>query len=101
MAASDYDARYETFSSILGPLNDTIVGTPTVTVARQDGQPIAPEDLAVVSGTITIDSTALVVTFWLQAGTNLAIYAIAVTVITVAGRKITRTGTISVVKQLG
>lgn len=101
MAPGDQDDRFESFTADLQPLGDTITGTPVVTIARQDGVAMSAADLSLKSGSVVVDATNLVVYFWLIAGQNTTAYWVYVTVTTAQGRVLTRTGSLTVLPQVG
>ena len=104
MATSSLDARGLDLFFVLSPLADTVASVTAVTVTRQDGLPVGVGDLIITPpNTVTpwvsanaAGVAAMAVNWWQGVGTlaqistdgNDVTYLIAVTLTTVAGRRL-------------
>jgi len=83
----DQRPRSGSFATDLG--TDTISGTPTVTITRQDGVPIGTGDLAII-GQPTVDTTKQIVTAVFEQGQAGIVYIVTFAITTALGNDWTR-----------
>ena len=83
----DQRPRSGSFATDLG--TDTITGTPTVTITRQDGVTMGAGDLAII-GQPTVDTTKQIVTAVFAQGAPAVVYIVTFAIVTTAGNDWTR-----------